>query len=219
AALISATLAKIGTEIYNLQRPELGEVSEPFAMGRVGSITMPHKRNPEYSEQIVTLARVIRYNASLLTEGMLQEHERDGRSWKVEWLALPETCLSLGKALALTNEMIAGLVVHSDAMRRNLDSTQGYVLSEAVMVALAEKIGKQTAHQIVYEASMHGVEKNLSFKQALLTDERMTKYLTAHDIDALLDYRAHIGMIPQMIDRVLARANKERASESQNLYS
>src|SRR5439155_20381735 len=114
AALIAATLAKIGTEIYNLQRPEIGEVSEPFEVGRVGSITMPHKRNPEFSEQIVTLARVIRYNAVLLTEGMLQEHERDGRAWKAEWLALPETCLCLGKALSQSRAMIEGLVIHPD---------------------------------------------------------------------------------------------------------
>lgn len=219
AALIAATLAKIGTEIYNLQRPEIGEVSEPFAMGRVGSITMPHKRNPEYSEHIVTLARVIRYNASLLTEGMLQEHERDGRSWKAEWLAIPETCLALGKALALSKEMISGLVVHAEAMRRNLDSTQGYVLSEAVMLALAEKVGKQTAHQIVYEASMRGIERGWTFKQALLTDERIGSRLSEEEIDALLDYRAHIGMIPQMVDKVLAQAQGERTAEPITLFS
>src|SRR5205085_6150928 len=97
--LIAASMAKIGNEIYSLQRPEINEVAEPFAMGRVGSITMPHKRNPEFSEQIVTLARVVRYHSALLTEGMLQEHERDARSWKAEWLAVPQLCMSLGKSL------------------------------------------------------------------------------------------------------------------------
>jgi adenylosuccinate lyase len=218
-AIVGTTLAKIGTEIYNLQRPEIGEVAEPFQMGRVGSITMPHKRNPEFSEHIVTLARVIRYNATLLTEGMLQEHERDGRAWKAEWLALPETCLCLGKALALSREMIAGLVVNAEAMRRNLDSTKGYVLSEAVMLALAEKVGKQTAHQIVYEASMRGVERGASFKDALLIDERVTVHLSEKEIDALLDYRAHIGMIPQMVEQVLMRAQFERSTERENLFS
>jgi adenylosuccinate lyase len=214
AAMISATLAKIANEIYNLQRPEIGEVSEPFEMGRVGSITMPHKRNPEFSEQIVTLARVIRYHASLLTEGMLQEHERDARSWKAEWLALPQISLALGKSLELSEAMIGGLVIHANAMRRNLDSTQGYVLSEAVMLALAKKIGKQTAHQIVYEISMRGVEQGLTFKAALLADARVAAQLSEREIDALLDYRAHIGMIPQMVDRVLARAAEERGKES-----
>lgn len=218
ASMIAATLAKIGNEIYNLQRPELGEVSEPFQLGRVGSITMPHKRNPEYSEQIVTLARVIRYNASLLTEGMIQEHERDARAWKGEWLALPETCLCLGKALALTNEMIAGLVVHADAMRRNLDSTRGYVLSEAAMLALAKNLGKQTAHQIVYEASMRGVEQGLTFKEALRADERIAAQLREDETDALLDYRTHIGMIPQMVERVIRNAHLARDNEKESLW-
>ncbi|MBI4673890.1 MAG: adenylosuccinate lyase family protein [Chloroflexi bacterium] len=203
AALVSATLAKLGTEIYNLQRPEILEVTEPFEAGRVGSITMPHKRNPEYSEQIVTLARVIRYNAALLTEGMLHEHERDARSWKAEWHVIPETCLCLGKALALTRAMIEGLVVNAERMRQNLDATQGYVLSEAVMLALAQKMGKQTAHQIVYDAAMRGVEQGLTFKQALRAEERIAPHLTESEIDALLDYRAHLGMIPEMVARVV----------------
>lgn len=219
AAMIAATLAKIANEIYSLQRPEIAEVSEPFEMGRVGSITMPHKRNPEFSEQIVTLARVMRYHAALLTEGMLQEHERDARAWKAEWLALPHVALSLGKSLALSKEMIGGLAIHADAMRKNLDLTQGYVLSEAVMLALAQKIGKQTAHQIVYELAMRGVEQGMSFKQALLADARVTAQLSENEIDTLLDYRAHIGMIPQMIERVLARAKEERAREAEKLYA
>lgn len=219
AALIATTLAKLGTEIYNLQRPEIFEVTEPFEMGRVGSITMPHKRNPEFSEQIVTLARVIRYNAALLTEGMLQEHERDARSWKAEWLAVPETCLCLGKALALTRAMIEGLVVNVERMRQNLDATQGYVLSEAVMLALARKVGKQTAHRLVYEASMRGIEGGLPFKDALLADERIAAHLSEQEIDALLDYRAHLGMIPQMVDQVLENARSERGKEGDRLFA
>lgn len=219
AALVSATLAKIGTEIYNLQRPEIAEVAEPFQIGRVGSITMPHKRNPEFSEQIVTLARVIRYNAALLTEGMLQEHERDGRAWKAEWLALPETCMCLGKALELTCAMMQGLVINREAMLRNLDSTKGYVLSEAVMLALAQQIGKQTAHEIVYEVSMHGVERGLTFKEALLDDERVRERLSEPQLDALLDYRAHTGMISPMIDRVLRMAEQARTLEKETVYA
>jgi adenylosuccinate lyase len=218
SAMIGMTLAKIATEIYNLQRPEIGELAEPFEMGRVGSITMPHKRNPEFSEHIVTLARVIRYNASLVTEGMLQEHERDGRSWKAEWLALPETCLCLGKALALSREMISGLAVHPEAMRRNLDATKGYVLSEAVMLALAQQLGKQTAHQIVYEASMRGIEKGATFEEALLADNRVAARLSKAEIKGLLDYHKHLGMIPQMVDRVLARAQNLRAEDRPQLY-
>lgn len=218
-ALISATLAKIGNEIYSLQKPEIAEVAEPFKLGVVGSITMPHKRNPEFSEQIVTLARVIRYHAALLTEGMLQEHERDARAWKAEWLAIPQVCMSLGKALELTRGMLDGLVVKADSMRRNLDLTKGYVLSEAVMLALAQQVGKQTAHQLVYEAAMRGVEQELTFEQALLDDRRIASRLSEQEIEALLDYRAHIGQIPEMIERVLEHARNACALEPDTLYS
>ncbi len=218
SAMMATTAAKIGNEIYSLQRPEVAEVAEPFEMGRVGSITMPHKRNPEFSEQIVTLARVIRYQAALVTEGMLQEHERDARAWKAEWLAIPQACVSLGKALDLCCAMLDGLVVNAGAMRRNLDLTQGYVLSEAVMLALSQAVGKQSAHTIVYEASMRGVERGWAFREALLNEPRVTAHLNAEQIDALLDYRAHIGQIPQMVDRLLEGARRERAAEAASLY-
>jgi adenylosuccinate lyase len=218
AALIATTAAKIGNEIYSLQRPEIAEVAEPFELGRVGSITMPHKRNPEYSEQIVTLARFVRHHAILVTEGILQEHERDARAWKAEWLAIPQACVSLGKALALCAAMLDGLVVNADAMRRNLDLTKGYVLSEAVMIALAQHVGKQSAHTIIYEASMRGVAQGWTFRDALLNEPRITTHLNAQQLDALLDYRAHIGQIPEMVERVLERAKREHATENESLY-
>ncbi len=90
-AAISATVGKIGNEVYQLQRPEIGEVRESFTAGTVGSITMPHKRNPEISEHLVTLSRVIRAQAGLALDGMVAEHERDGRAWKTEWLVVPES--------------------------------------------------------------------------------------------------------------------------------
>ena len=219
SALIAATLAKIGNEIYSLQKPEVNEVAEPFKPGAVGSITMPHKRNPEFSEQIVTLARIIRYQAALLTEGLLQEHERDARSWKAEWYAIPEMCMALGKALDLTKGMLDGLVVHESAMRRNLDLTKGYVLSEAVMLALARYLGKQTAHRVIYELSMRGVEQGLTFRQALVGDERVTAHLSEVEIDSLLDYRSHIGQIPEMIERVVQNAENARFRDPDMLYS
>src|SRR5581483_7824008 len=119
--LISGTADKIGHEIYNLQRPELGEVSEGFISGTVGSITMPHKRNPEISEHLGTLARVIRHNTALIAEGQVHEHERDGRAWKAEWAVLAESCLAAAKLLALTNTLVANLDVHPDRMRANLE--------------------------------------------------------------------------------------------------
>ena len=211
--LISGTADKIGHEIYNLQRPELGEVSEGFISGTVGSITMPHKRNPEISEHLGTLARVIRHNTALIAEGQVHEHERDGRAWKAEWAVLAETCLAAAKLLALTNTLVANLDVHSDRMRANLEAGQGYVLSEAIMLALAIHVGKQSAHSLVYEATMRAQEAGRPLQEAILASAEITRHLPRETIAALFDYGAHVGRCREMVDRVLARAEEERSAD------
>ena len=206
--LISGTADKIGHEVYNLQRPEIGEVTEGFVPGTVGSITMPHKRNPEIAEHLGTLARVIRHNAALVAESQVHDHERDGRAWKVEWAVLAETCMAACKLLALTNMLTANLVVHPDRMLANLEATKGFVLSEAVMLALAEKVGKQTAHTLVYETAMKAHEAGRPLKDALLADPALTAHLPPEKIESLFDYRQHIGLCREMVDRVVRAARE-----------
>ena len=150
-AMVTATLAKIGNEIYELQRPEIGEVSEPFTPGQVGSITMPHKRNPELSEHLGTLARVVRADAGVAVEAMVHEHERDGRAWKAEWVVFPEACLLTGVSLAVAARLLEGLEVHPERMAANLEARGGYVLSEPVLRTLADRMGKHAAHQALYD--------------------------------------------------------------------
>lgn len=211
-ALIAGTFDKIGQEVYNLQRSELGEVREGFVPGVVGSITMPHKRNPEIAEHLGTLSRLIRHHAAALSESLVHDHERDGRSWKAEWGAIPPACVMTGALLRLAKTMIAHLEVDPEAMRRNLEATQGYVLSEGVMLALARVIGKQSAHTIVYEAAMEAFEAGRPLKEAVLADERIRQHLSADEIEDLFDYRKQVGLCPETVDRVVAqtRADRER---------
>src|SRR3989454_1560395 len=203
-ALIASTGDKIGHEVYNLQRPEIGEVSESFVAGTVGSITMPHKRNPEISEHLGTLARVIRHDASLIVESLVHDHERDGRSWKAEWAVLAETCLAVGKLLSLLQTLTGNLVIHADRMRANLEATGGFVLSEAVMLELAARIGKQSAHTLVYEASMAAHAAGHGLKEAILDNSQICAHLSRDEIEALFDYRQHTGQCGAMVDQVLA---------------
>jgi adenylosuccinate lyase len=119
-AMVCGTLARIGGEVFELQRPEIGELAEPTTATAVGSITMPHKRNPEASEHLDTLARLARSSAAVLTEGLAQLHERDGRGWKAEWVALPEVCLLTGAALRTACTIVSGLEVDTDAMAANV---------------------------------------------------------------------------------------------------
>jgi adenylosuccinate lyase len=201
--LVTGTADRIGHEVYNLQRSELGEVSEGFVAGRVGSITMPHKRNPEIAEHLGSLARVVRANAQLLNEGLVHDHERDGRSWKTEWHAVPELTMAAGKSLNLLKEMTSGLVVHPERMRANLEASKGYTLSEAVMLALAERVGKQTAHRLVYETAMRAAEQGMPLRPAIAEDRAIMKHFSTQEIDALFEYTAQTGMCGALVDQVL----------------
>ncbi len=121
-AMISGTLARFGNEVYELQRPEIGELAEPRADGTVGSITMHHKQNPEISEHLDTLARLVRAQSAILLESMVGQHERDGRAWKAEWVALPEVCLLTGTALQLGRRLAERLEVDPVRMEANLSA-------------------------------------------------------------------------------------------------
>jgi adenylosuccinate lyase len=211
--LVSGTSDKIGHEIYNLQRSEIGEVREGFVPGTVGSITMPHKRNPEIAEHLGTLARVIRHNAALLAESQVHDHERDGRSWKSEWAVLGETSMAAAKMLALSNVLTANLVVHPERALANLEASRGFVLSEAVMLALAQRVGKQSAHALVYETAMKAHEEGRHLKDAVLDNQVIRQHLPLEAIEALFDYRRHTGHCRELVDRVLEMAKKDREAD------
>ncbi|MGH3520259.1 MAG: class-II fumarase/aspartase family protein [Haloechinothrix sp.] len=202
-ALATSTLAKVGQEVYQLQRPEIGELAEPFTPGQVGSITMPHKRNPELSEHLVTLARLVRADAMVAVEGVITEHERDGRGWKTEWAVLPEACLYTGVALNMACRLLEGLEADPERMRQNLLAGGGYVLSEPVMRALAEKVGKHTAHEVVYEATLAGRQRGVDLRTALLADPRITAALKTEEIDRCLDPSAALGAAGSFVDRIV----------------
>jgi adenylosuccinate lyase len=194
--LITGTLARIGNEVFELQRPEIGELRERVPDGVVGSITMPHKRNPERSEHLDTLARLTRASAGVLLEGMTGVHERDGRSWKAEWVALPEVCLLTATAVFFAAELLAGLEVDADAMRRNLDDYTG---SERVLNELTARMGRDAAREALQTALAAGRRAGRPMAEAL--------------VDAgLLDGASAARLAPdagacgEMVDAVLGRA-------------
>jgi len=209
-AMITATLARIGSEVYELQRPEIGELSESVAPGAVSSITMPHKQNPEIAEHLVTLSRLARANAQVLLEGMVSEHERDGRSWKAEWPAFSETCLLAGTSLSLAKDLIAGLQVHPVAMRGNIERARGFLSSESVLAALAPSLGKHRAQALLQEALAAGQRSGQS----------LTEVVAGLPVDAglkagLLQAASANGAGPAqgMVDEVVAKARVVRAAE------
>jgi adenylosuccinate lyase len=201
--LVSGTADRIGHEIYSLQRDEIGEVSEGANPAQIGSITMPHKRNPEISEHLGTLSRVVRANAAILAESLPHDHERDGRSWKLEWHAVPEATMAAQKALALLGDLLDRIQVHGERMRRNLEAAGGLVYSEAIMLALAAKSGKQTAHALVHHAAGESARLGRPFRAIVAGDPAITHHLSAAEIDRLFDAAHHTGQCGALVDRVL----------------
>jgi adenylosuccinate lyase len=208
--MIAATMGRIGNEVAQLQRPEIDEVREPVSPSSVSSITMPHKRNPELSEHLVTLARLARAAAAVLLEGMVAEHERDGRGWKAEWIALPEVCLMTGAALSFGRRVIEGLEVDAEAMRRNLDASS-FSASERVLAALAPALGKHRAQARLQELLARAHRDGGSLISAVLADDEV-RGLVPDDVVASLS-TPETGNAAAMVDEVIARAARARADE------
>ena len=189
-AMVTATLARVGDEVYELQRPEIGELREGRGPGVVGSITMPHKRNPERSEHLSTLARLVRAQAAVLLEGMVGGHERDGRSWKAEWVALPEVCLLTATATATAVGLLEHLEVDVGAMRANLPAA---AVSEQALALLTPRLGRHAAQAALQEV----LAADLPVQQAL------SRLLTPDELAAL---EPDTGLAGAMVDLVVARA-------------
>ncbi|MGD0641492.1 MAG: adenylosuccinate lyase family protein [Roseiarcus sp.] len=204
--LAAGTADRIGHEVYSLQRDEIGELSEGVAGDQIGSITMPHKRNPEISEHLGALSRVVRANAGALAESLPHDHERDGRSWKIEWHATPEATMAAGKALSLLASLLERLEVHGDRMRRNLQISGGKIYSEAVMLALAGKLGKQSAHRLVHRVAGEAARQGRSFHQAIAGDPGICAHLSAAEIGRLFDAELQTAQCGALVDRVLGGA-------------
>ncbi len=202
-AMIGSTLAKMMNEVVSLQRTELAEVEEPFHMGKVGSSTMPHKRNPMMSEGVVALSRLLNSQVGVALANMQGEHERDQRGWQTEWSFLAEACCLLAGMLHWSCRVLEGLRVDQERMRRNLGALSGLLLSESIMLALAKIIGRQEAHDVIYELCMAAFEKGLPLSTVLNRDRRVAAHLSPGDIERLLDPAAYTGLSSYFVDRVL----------------
>jgi adenylosuccinate lyase len=209
-ALIGSALGRIAQEVFLLMATEVGEVCEPWQKGIVGSSTMPHKVNPQIAQQMMSLARKIRYNASFVTEVMMVDHERNLDHFLGEREKLEESCLIMGELLTYGEDMAKNMTVNPSRMKINLGLLRGLLLSESVMIELGKKIGKQSAHEVVYEDAMKSMKEAVEFKQVLLEDTRVNQHLTEADIDRLLNPEKYIGLAPQMARDMVSLSCKER---------
>jgi 3-carboxy-cis,cis-muconate cycloisomerase len=204
--LVTASLAKIATDVMLLMQTEVGEAFEPFAAGRGSSSTMPQKRNPISCELIIATAKAVRQHTGLMLDAVVADHERATGPWHVEWIAIPESFLATAGALRQARAMIDGLIVDAARMRRNLDITGGLIVAEAVMMALAEHIGRGAAHDIVYAACRAAAEQGTPLIDQLRSSAAVTAHLDEEQLRRLVDPANYLGVATAMIDRVLGRA-------------
>jgi 3-carboxy-cis,cis-muconate cycloisomerase len=205
--LVTGTLGKIATDIMMMSATEFGEVSEPFVPGRGASSTMPQKRNPISSELMLAAAKAVRQHVATMLDGMIHDFERATGPWHLEWLSLPESFLLTASSLANAKFMLAGLVVHERRMRENLDLTHGLIVAEAVMMAAAPKLGRQHAHDVVYDACRKAIEGGGQLADILAGMPEIVEALGS--VDAIrhhCDPANYLGLSGQMVDRALGVA-------------
>jgi 3-carboxy-cis,cis-muconate cycloisomerase len=203
AGLVTGSLAKIGFDVMLLMATEIGEVFEPFESHRGASSTMPQKRNPISSEILVANAKAVRQSASLMLDAMVQDFERATGPWHVEWLALPQAFILTAGSLQQAAFMLSGLTVDAARMRANLNSTGGLIVAEAVMMGLAPHLGRQAAHDLVYDACRAAIGEKRALYDVLRADPRIRSALDEARLAALCDPASYLGSAPAMVDRVL----------------
>jgi 3-carboxy-cis,cis-muconate cycloisomerase len=201
--LLTGSLGKIGLDIVLMAQTEVAELAEPFAPGRGGSSTMPHKRNPISAQAMMVAARAVKQQVALMLEGQMNDHERGAGIWPVEWVVLPDAFLFTSGSLNQAKMVLDGLQVNTGRMVQNLGLTRGLLVSEAVMMALAPKIGRSRAHDLLEEAVEHSIQDGLTLEQVLKKMDGVTAHLSPAEIESLTDPANYTGLASQMVDRVL----------------
>lgn len=206
--LVTGSLGKIAYDVMLMASNEFGELYEPFVKGRGASSTMPQKRNPISSELMLACAKGVRQQAGLMLDAMVQDLERATGPWHAEWIAIPESFVLAAGSLNQAKFMLSGLIVDEKAMAKNLDMTKGLIVAEAVMMGLAPYIGRQDAHDVVYDACRVVNEQGGRLADVLNGMPSISSRLAPEIIEQLTDPKNYLGMAPQMVDQVLANSAK-----------
>jgi 3-carboxy-cis,cis-muconate cycloisomerase len=206
--LVTGTLGKLAMDVKLLMQTEVAEVFEPFHQERGSSSTMPQKRNPISCLYIHSTAALVRQNAAALMEAAVADHERSTGPWEIEWIALPEIFLLAAGCLAQSRDLAAGLQVDAQRMRQNLDMTQGMIVSEAVMMGLGPKLGRQRAHDLVYDVCRKVSATGRPLVDLLAEDAEISRHATRAELGGMTDPAKYLGLAGEMVDRVLAIEEK-----------
>lgn len=202
-ALLTSTCAKFATDIKLLMQTEVGEVFEPFVPHRGSSSTMPQKRNPISSAYITALNATVRQLSASLFEAVVEDHERSTGPWQIEWIVLAQISTLTHAAILKTADLAEGIEVDEQRMRSNLDITKGAIVSEAVMMGLGQSLGRQYAHDLVYEVCQKAIKDDKPISELLWQDEEVRKVIKQEDLLNLCDPARYLGYSEVMVERVL----------------
>jgi 3-carboxy-cis,cis-muconate cycloisomerase len=208
--LVTGSLGKIALDIMIMASTEFAEVYEPFVKGRGASSTMPQKRNPISSELMLAASKGVRQHAGLMLDAMVQDFERATGPWHAEWMAIPESFILTAGALNQAKFALGGLIVDETQMARNLGLSRGLIVAEAVMMGLAPQIGRQEAHDVVYDACRVVNEKGGTLADALSADPQVSAHIDRATIERLTSPGNYLGLAPEMVDRVLGSVRRPR---------
>ena len=203
--LVGGTLGKISMDVKLMMQTEVGEVYEPYHHGRGSSSTMPQKRNPISSCYIHAAISVVRQHAAALMDAMVADHERSTGPWEIEWIVLPESFCLLAGELKQSRAVAEGLEVDPVAMRRNIDMTHGLVMSEAVMMGLGPYIGREYAHDLVYDICRVALKEQRPLLDLLCEHPEIKKHVDRAALAKMCDPANYLGQSGLMVDRVLAQ--------------
>jgi len=207
-ALVTGSLGKIALDVMIMASTEFGELYEPFVKGRGASSTMPQKRNPISSELMLAASKAVRQHAGLMVDAMVQDFERATGPWHAEWIAIPESFILSAGALHQAKFALGGLIVDIDQMKRNLGLSKGLIVAEAVMMAMAPFIGRQQAHDIVYDACRTVNDDGGTLAEALSALDIVTTHFSPDAIAKMTDPANYLGLAPAMVDQAIALSKK-----------
>jgi 3-carboxy-cis,cis-muconate cycloisomerase len=203
--LVGGTLGKLSMDVKLMMQTEVGEAYEPYHHGRGSSSTMPQKRNPISSCYIHAAISVVRQHSAALMDAMVADHERSTGPWEIEWIVLPEAFCLMAGALKQSLFVLEGLEVDAAAMMRNIEMTGGLVMSEAVMMGLGRHIGREVAHDLVYDLCRESLAKKVPLLDLLAAHPEITRHVDRPALQRMLDPANYLGQSGVMVDRVLAR--------------
>lgn len=202
-AVIAGSLEKFATEIRSLQRSEIHEVEEPFGSGQTGSSSMPHKRNPELSERICGLSRLIRGHSVSAIENIALWGERDISHSSVERIILPDSCLALDYMFNIFTRIMTGLKVLPEEMWNNLESSRGLVFSQRILLSLIDKgASREESYKIVQSNAMNAWDNGKDFRDLIRSDSQVSEHLSADELESIFDYDYYLRFIDETFDKI-----------------